>query len=134
MSRTVLYSKRVEAFQLLSIPAGMLAITFLVLLIAEGSYISCVVLAGGLIWLVPNLYFAAKIFSGDRAKITPELMLKNFYQAEVIKLTLCATLFIATVKFLSVAIVPLLIGFALAQVTFWISPILLNKVKRLIKE
>lgn len=133
MFKSVLYSKRIEALQLVSIPAGIVVITALILLIGSHKDISYSVLMGGLIWLIPNLYFAIKVFSTRGAKITPQQLLINFYLAEVTKLALCAILFIIIVKFLPVAILPLLAGYSIAQFAFWISPFLLDKVRRSVK-
>lgn len=133
MSKSVLHSKRIEAFQLVSIPAGVVIIISLLLLMAKDSNMSFSVLMGGLVWLGPNLYFAIKVFFGGGAKITPQSMLINFYRAEVTKLALCAIFFIIIVKYLPIAILPLLAGYSIAQVAFWIAPFLLYKAKRLVK-
>jgi len=133
MSKSVLHSKRSEAFQLISIPAGVVIVVSLLLLIVRENDISRAVFLGGLVWLVPNLYFAVKVFSTGGAHITPQQMLKNFYLAEVTKLVLCAVLFTVIVKFLAVAVLAMLAGFVMAQVSFWMSPFLLSKMRRLIK-
>lgn len=130
MSKSVLHSKRIEAFQLVSIPAGVVIIISLLLLIAKDSNLSYSVLMGGLVWLGPNFYFAIRVFSGGGANITPQSMLINFYRAEVTKLALCAIFFVIIVKYLPVAILPMLVGYGIAQVAFWMAPFLLYKIKR----
>lgn len=131
MSRSIFFAKRIEALRLISVSAVAVVIVSLLLLVTQNRYIACSVLLGGLVWLLPNLYFAAKVFAKVGPKTTSQGLLRNFYQAEIIKLALYAILFIVVVKFLSMAVLPLLIGYAVAQIAFWSAPFLLNFIKRL---
>lgn len=85
-------------------------------------------LVGGLICVIPNMYLARKI-SSNRTADADELT-KTIYAAEFGKLFITAALFagvFATQKW--VQPVALLAGFGIAQLTHWITPMVIQRAK-----
>ena len=85
-------------------------------------------LIGGLICVIPNMYLARKI-SAKRTADIGELT-NNLYAAEFGKILITAALFagvFATQKW--VQPVALLVGFGTAQLTHWITPMVIPRIK-----
>lgn len=116
MPKTAVTSKRMKAFQFLLWP--LVSIIFFVLVIAgfKGIQESYSVLLGGMVWLVPNIYFVYRSFR----MVPARKLIAGFYRAEVMKLALSAVLFVAVIKFLTVLSLFVLIGYLIAQFVFWI--------------
>jgi ATP synthase protein I len=82
---------------------------------------------GGLICTLPNAYFAYRSFVYQGAHAA-EQIIKGFYKAEAVKLTLTALLFGLTFKFVRpLEPLTLFITFFLVQVVLWFTPLLLSK-------
>jgi len=79
---------------------------------------------GGLIALIPNVYFALKI-SRDRSK-GPHEIVRGFYVGEVVKLILTAVLFMLVLRLPEIRFLPLFTGFMAVLGVFWFS-LLLDK-------
>ena len=135
MPRTALQKKRVEAMKLVSYPAGIVILAAFILYITGSKTSSISIVLGGVVWFIPNLYFAYKVFPNTKTALTPQRIVRNFYRAEVIKLLLSALIFIVILKIFAVAMLPFLTGYAAAQVSFWIASLLtLLKTGRVAKE
>ncbi len=80
--------------------------------------------AGGLTCALPNLYFARQFFSSTGA-LAAKQILRGMYRAEMIKLLLTALLFMVVFTYLPVEAGFLFIGFVLAQLTVWFSPLII---------
>lgn len=128
MKKWVLPTTRNAAYRMIFIPAAVeLIISFFLAL--QTIYNSYSLLLGGLTWIFPNLYFVSKAFSNMRPDATNKIM-KNFFVAEVNKLILTGILAVLILKFIKVSVLFFFLGYAIAQVTFWFTPFVLNRVKK----
>lgn len=84
---------------------------------------------GVVLWVLPNCYFASKLFS-RLGKVPAATLLGIFYRAEIIKLLLSGFFFVMIVKFLSVYVPALLAGYMFAQLIFFVRVIRLFKTKK----
>lgn len=78
---------------------------------------------GGMFCIAPTLFFATWWFSYYRV-IAAKRLVRVFYLAELARLLTIGLLFVLAQKFLPICIVACLIGFMVAQVTFWLAPLL----------
>lgn len=119
MSKSPLHSVRMAAYRLVCLPLALNVIMTTVWMIFSGGIAGASVLLGGVVWLLPNIYFVYQVFS----KIKPaQAIVRTFYRAELIKLVLSAGLFIAVIKYVPVNFLAFLAGFGLAQLGFWLAP------------
>ena len=94
----------------------------------QDNHTSLSALVGGFICVIPNMYLARKI-SSKRTANADELA-KTIYAAEFGKLFITAALFagvFATQKW--VQPVALLAGYIIAQLTHWITPMVIQRAK-----
>jgi F0F1-type ATP synthase assembly protein I len=118
LARLIIPTIRNKAYQLVYWPA-LIAFIFAALLgIYYGNPIWLSILSGITIWVLPHFYFAYRVFS--KIQTNAKQFMIGFYRAEIIKLSISAIVFIIINKFFTIAILPLLIGYMLAQVSFWI--------------
>jgi ATP synthase protein I len=76
-------------------------------------------LVGGLINVVASLYFALQVFSGG---VRPaQSVLRSFYIGEVVKFLITAALFGVAVALWRLDVLPLLAGFGLTLVVYWLA-------------
>jgi len=122
VSSFALYSARHKAFQLVCLPAGLAFIVAFFLYIFEDRISAYSVLLGGAAWSLPGFYFVWNLFSKTG---TAKIILYRFYRAEIGKLLFSAVLFILIAKFLTVNIGAVLLGFGVAQLSFWLAPVLI---------
>lgn len=81
--------------------------------------IAIAVVAGGLINVIANLYFALHVFHGG---VRPaDAVMRSFYVAEATKLFLTAALFALALAVLKLAPVPLLAGFVVTLAGYWLA-------------
>lgn len=83
-------------------------------------------LLGGLVGFVPNLYFAMRFGSGDKAR-TAQHLVKAFYAGEATKLVLTALLFLLVFQLPDLRYVPLFGGFIAVLAVFWFALLFLNR-------
>jgi ATP synthase protein I len=94
---------------------ALVALVGLLSLLIKNIEFAVAVLLGGMICFIPNLVFARSWLSFFSAR-HPQHMLIMFYCGEAIKFFLMVILFILAFKFLAVAVLPVLLGFASGQV------------------
>ena len=85
--------------------------------------IAASVFLGGLIWFIPNIYFAYRLFIAI-GSLPPKRMIKQFYLAEIIKILLSVFFIIIVISFFTVQAIPLFIGYLVTQFVFWLTPLL----------
>ena len=73
---------------------------------------------GGLIALLPNLYFSLKFGLRDDRRTAKEVV-SRFYSAEVTKLILTAGLFMAVFQLPGIRVAPLIGGYMTTLTVFW---------------
>lgn len=84
--------------------------------------ISASLLYGGLTFLLPHAYFSFRFFQHSGAQ-KAQLIVKNFYFGELVKLVATALLFIAAFKFNLVTPGAMFIGYFIALLLNWLSPL-----------
>jgi len=114
---------RIVIFQLM----GVMMLAFLALIL-RGTVSGFSVLAGGLAYVIPNLIFVWRVFRYARAS-EMTLFMAAFFIGEMLKLVLAAVLFLMIVKTLPVSLLSVLVGFAAAIVSFWLTSFWLFGVK-----
>lgn len=83
-------------------------------------------LLGGLICILPSLYFAYRAFKYKGATAAKKIM-ASFYTGEALKLAMTFALFALVFIFIEIAVVPFFLTFILAQLVLWLSPFVFNK-------
>lgn len=128
MKKWVLPTTRNAAYRMVAIPA-VINLVFSFFLISRGVLVSYSTLLGGLAWVIPNLYFAYKVFSNMRPDASNAIM-KNFYLAEFNKLALTALLVVLIVKYVKIDVLFFFIGYMVVQISFWLTPFFSNRAKK----
>ena len=101
---------------------AQLAITLAVsfgFMLGSGAAAGLAALAGGLINVLANLYFAWRVFACARR--TPKQMVRDFYMGEAVKLLMTAALFALAIAVFELAFVPLLTAFVAGLLVFWLA-------------
>lgn len=88
-------------------------------LIFKGILSGYSVLAGGLCYGLPNLFFVWRVFRYAGAQQMTQFM-AAFFMGEAFKLILSGILFLLVVKHLPVSLLSVLVGFVGAIISFWI--------------
>jgi ATP synthase protein I len=96
------------------------AITAFLYLLGGHNVIAFSFMWGGLICIIPNLYFAHKLFGRTGAQATRQII-TSFYFSEVVKFILTILLFFVAFKYFNTNKLAIFIGYIVAQITFWIS-------------
>ncbi|KTD79694.1 ATP synthase protein I [Legionella worsleiensis] len=103
--------------------AGVCAVAFTMK--AAGS-----ALLGGLVCIIPNAYFASKIFKYEGARAAKQIV-NSFYKGEAVKIILSMFLFTAVFVFFKVSPLAFFISYILVLMTHWFAPwIIVNKQNR----
>ena len=91
-----------------------------VCLAAWGISTAVAALAGGVIGVVTNLYVALRVF-GNGAVRSAQKVLQRFYAAEAVKFALTLGLFALGIGVLKLNALPLLGGYGLTLVVYWLA-------------
>ena len=96
------------------------AVFMAVLLYALGGAASGAAAAvGGAIAVISNFYFACHVFAGG--VVPAHTVMRRFYVAEVVKALLTGGLFLVAILVLKLSFLPLLLGYAVALVVYWVA-------------
>ncbi len=125
MSRAALGATRATVYrwfrlQLIIITAAVLLFWFF-----QGIDFAKAVILGALVCMLPNVLFARWWFLRFKAS-DPSRLLKYFYLGEIGKLCLIGILFLLVLKFLTLNVLGCLVGFIIAQLAFWVAPLVLK--------
>lgn len=82
---------------------------------------------GGLVSIIPNAYFAMKLFRHQGARAARKIV-GSFYQGEAVKILLTMVLFILVFLYGHVMPLVFFITYILVQMVFWFAPLLFEKV------
>lgn len=85
-----------------------------------GASTGTAVLAGGMIGVITNLYVAARVFGRGAVRPAPQV-LRRFFAAEAVKLALTVGLFAFAIGVLRLNAPPLLGGYGLTLVVYWLA-------------
>jgi ATP synthase protein I len=84
------------------------------------SHVAFSFLFGGIICILPNAYFAHKLFAKTGAQVVRSII-ASFYICEVVKYVITGLLFVIAFKYLNTNKLALFVGYIVAQLTFWIT-------------
>ena len=82
-------------------------------------------LLGGVVCIVPNAYFAGKLFRFHGAGSAKKI-LNSFYSGEALKIILSIALFTLVFKFFNIIPLIFFAVYIVAQMVFWLSPLIFN--------
>lgn len=83
------------------------------------------VLLGGMVSVVPNAYFARKLFQHQGARAARQIV-NGFYTGEAFKLALTFVLFAMVFKFFKIDPLVFFAAYILAQMVFWFAPLIFD--------
>lgn len=118
-------SARVIAYRLVGLQAMIVVVVALGWWWIKGVIEGLSVLLGGMACLLPSLYFAHCLFATTSPPVVKQSMV-SFYLGEVIKLALSAGMVIVIILYISVSIVPFIMGFVGAQLGFWLAALVVK--------
>ena len=84
---------------------------------------------GGLVSIVPNAYFARKLFQYQGARAARQIV-NNFYKGEAMKLLLTVALFAMVFKWFNIVPWVFFVVYIVTQMVFWFSPLIFNHQNR----
>ena len=117
----------ITRFWLLQLSLVLLLTVFCVIAFSNNS--ACSALLGGLVGIVPNAFFAIKLFKYQGARAAKQIV-NSFYKGEALKIVL--SIFLFTLVFIFCKITPLAFfaSYVLVLMTHWFAPwIIVNKRK-----
>lgn len=123
MSTKVSQSLEYRAYWLVVLQGIVIVAAAIIALVIIDKRAAYSILLGGLVSILPNIYFARRIFHRICSYNARRLLIK-FYRNELIKLILMGFLFILVIKLKIVANLPFIIGFILAQFGTILLPLL----------
>ncbi|KTD57170.1 ATP synthase subunit I [Legionella sainthelensi] len=112
---------------LVQISVTLVFAAFCVLAYSANAGISA--LLGGVVCIIPNAYFATKLFKYQGARSARQIV-NSFYKGEALKIFI--SIFLFTVVFLFFKITPLafFVSYIMILMTHWFAPLIINKQNR----
>lgn len=87
-------------------------------------------LLGGIVCIIPNAYFASKVFKHQGARAAKQIV-NSFYKGEALKIILSVFLFTAVFVLCRITPVAFFASYILVMMTHWFAPwIIVNKLNR----
>ncbi|KTD44874.1 F0F1 ATP synthase subunit I [Legionella quateirensis] len=87
-------------------------------------------LLGGIVCIIPNAYFASKLFRHQGARAAKQIV-NSFYKGEAVKIILSIFLFTAVFVFFKITPLAFFTSYILVLMTHWFAPwIIVNKQNR----
>lgn len=108
------------AYRIVLAQLGIALVLAAVCLAAWGRSTAVAALAGGAIGVVTNLYVALRVFGNGVVRPAPQV-LRRFYSAEAVKFALTFGLFALGIGVLKLNALPLLGGYGLTLVVYWLA-------------
>lgn len=130
VSRAALHVTRSQINRWFLVQFLAVIVATLVALLLQGLFIAQSVFLGGLLCMLPQWLFARLWLAYYKASEAPKII-KMFYIGEVLKLLLTAALFLLILRYVPINPIACLIGFVVAQVAFWVAPLI--ELKKLSK-
>lgn len=114
-----------DVWYLLLIQLSTSVLMALIALVVSGQVAFWSAMLGGLVCLMPNIYFARLLFRHAGARAAKKIV-NSFYQGEALKLLLTIVLFILVFKLVKVIPWLFFAAFIVAQMVFWFVPLISN--------
>ena len=112
--------------RLLLAQAGTVAVAVVIAELTGGRHAASAAMLGGLTCLLPQVWFAWRVFAADPAK--PVSMLGALYVGEGLKLASIAVAFVVIFRvWPGVPPLPLMLAFIAVQTVHWFAPLLLEQ-------
>ncbi len=113
--------KKIQSEAYYIVKGQLLGVLFLatIALLFKGSTSGLSVLAGGLCYGLPTLFFVWRVFRYAGAQQMTQFV-AAFFMGETFKLIFSGILFLLVVKYLPVSLLSVLVGFIGAIISFWI--------------
>ncbi len=118
---------RNKAYWLILVQVVLVLVAAVIVLLTMNLKTAYSLLLGGLVSILPNFYFARRLFRPVFVSKARQLLL-NFYRNEVIKLILMGVLFVIILKLNIVVDLAFIIGFILAQFSALLWPLFIGAV------
>lgn len=123
MSRVALHITRSQVNRWFLVQIVGIVVATMICLWLRGLFFAKSVCLGGFLCFIPQWVFARLWLAYYKASAAPKLVVM-FYIGEVIKLLLTGFLFIGMYKYITLDVIGCLVGFVVAQVAFWIAPLI----------
>lgn len=120
MSSPVLGKIRRVAFGYVCAQAVVILILSVLLYFFIGKVVAFSFLWGGAICVIPNIYFAHKLFAKTGATATKQII-ASFYISEIVKFIITVILFVIAFRYFTTNKLAIFIGYIVAQITFWLT-------------
>ena len=108
------------AYGLVLAQTGIALVLALACTVIWGWSTASAALIGAAIGVVTNLYIAVRIFGGSTVR-PAEQVLRRFYSAEAMKIAMTVGLFALAIGTFRVAFLPLIAGYGLTLVVYWLA-------------
>lgn len=106
-----------------SVIAVLCAITY-------GAHAAISALLGGIVYIVPNAYFASKLFKYQGARSAKQIV-NSFYKGEALKIIISIFLFTAVFVLFKITPLAFFVSYIVILMTHWFTPlIIINKQNR----
>ena len=123
MSKAALRITKSQINRWFLVQITVIVMATLVGLVFRGLFIAKSIFLGGLLGVFPQWIFSLCWLRYYKASRSPQIV-KMFYIGELIKLLLIAALFILALIYVHFYMLSFLIGFMVAQIAFWIAPLI----------
>jgi ATP synthase protein I len=125
LSKKILSSIRSQAFSFVLAQAIVVFCAACFLYFFAKKITALSFLWGGMICVLPNAYFAHKLFTQTGAQASRQIV-TSFYVGEVVKFILTFILFAAVFKYVETNKLLVIIGYIFAQLVFWLAALIRN--------
>lgn len=118
MAKSVLKTIRSLAFSYVYIQIIVILLISVSLYFLSNNIVAFSFFWGGAICIVPNIYFAYKLFAQTGATAARQIV-ASFYLSEVVKFIITIALFFIAFKYFHTNKLAIFVGYIVAQITFW---------------
>lgn len=80
---------------------------------------------GGLVYIIPNAYFASKLFKHQGARAARQIV-NGFYKGEALKIVLSILLFTMVFALIKVNPIAFFLTYIMVMMTHWLTPWIIN--------
>jgi len=116
--------------RLLLVQLGITIILALLFALVMSLNAACSALLGGLVCIIPNAYFASKLFQFHGARAAKQIV-NSFYKAEALKIIVSIILFTAVFVLCRITPLAFFASYIIVMMTHWFAPwIIVNKQNR----
>ncbi len=127
MTRLVLKSLKQQANAIVRVQCITVLLLAVFFALATGHRAALAALCGGLVYITPGYFYAARLFSDVSARAITRILLV-FYLGEVLKLIVSVGLFIAMLTVFAFPLLPYFFGYLVAALSFCVAPLwLMNR-------